>query len=640
LYKYCIVLFQQKQKKFQYVQQRLQAVPSQACHVEDQVHQANNVIETSEIDVAGLEGSTSLHDIHSVDNVEMPYVTTEDVDFHVDEIDIAEQLVIWYLQYNISKNALTGLLKILSKRINVPQCASTLLKNISKAEKVDSNYSYYHFGIHNSIQTRLSAGMDHNVPKGSVYKGLHSKACEKTRQLVTLSCNIDGLRLFNSASKTMWPILCKVNESRNQSPFVASLYIGCAKPTSLTDFLVPFILEFKDLQVEYHKQSIDLHILFIVCDAPARSLLKGTKSHGGYDACDYCKERGQYSHVHKKVIYLGTDSELRTDTCFQNFQEDGHQLIDSPFTSLLPMISSFPPEFMHLVNLGVMRRLLFIWLKEVKGQYRLTFQKQNVLSSSITALSSQLPIEFTRRCRGIDDFGHWKAVEFRCFLLYIGPVVLKDILPQDQYRHFLLLHFAIYSLASTEWEDFLPSAALCLKRFVEGVSSIYGEGNLVYNVHVLCHLSDFVKMYGPLDFWSAFWGESYLGLLRSHFRGRRFLLSQAVNRVHEIHSLPWVTSSREVSTGKSTKDRIFLTTRGIACMCPDSTQSLPKCYLLTKIDNLYDYPVSSQCHHIGVYTMQSDSFVTATQLKKCVAFEQEVGTYIVFPMCSASYYGN
>lgn len=35
----------------------------------------------------------------------------------------------------------------------------------------------------------------------------------------------------------------------------------------------------------------------------------------------------------------------------------------------------------------------------------------------------------------------WKGLEFRTFLLYIGPVILKDYLPNDVYEHFLMLSY-------------------------------------------------------------------------------------------------------------------------------------------------------------------------------------------------------
>ena len=58
-------------------------------------------------------------------------------------------------------------------------------------------------------------------------------------------------------------------------------------------------------------------------------------------------------------------------------------------------------------------------------------------------LSDQIPSEFQRTTRSLGEIGHWKATEYRLFLLYCGIVVLKDILPENLYQHFSL--FAIAS---------------------------------------------------------------------------------------------------------------------------------------------------------------------------------------------------
>ncbi|EFN68762.1 hypothetical protein EAG_00106, partial [Camponotus floridanus] len=44
----------------------------------------------------------------------------------------------------------------------------------------------------------------------------------------------------------------------------------------------------------------------------------------------------------------------------------------------------------------------------------------------------------------------WKATQFRFFLLYCGSVVLKDVLSDHHYRHFLLLFAACRILNSSD----------------------------------------------------------------------------------------------------------------------------------------------------------------------------------------------
>lgn len=48
----------------------------------------------------------------------------------------------------------------------------------------------------------------------------------------------------------------------------------------------------------------------------------------------------------------------------------------------------------------------------------------------------------------LDDIDRWKATEFREFLLYTGPVVLRSVVSEEFYGHFLILHVAMSILAS------------------------------------------------------------------------------------------------------------------------------------------------------------------------------------------------
>jgi len=56
---------------------------------------------------------------------------------------------------------------------------------------------------------------------------------------------------------------------------------------------------------------------------------------------------------------------------------------------------------------------------------RLNRKAINKISHLLLLNRSSTPKEFVRKPRSITDVKHWKAVEFRNFLLYTGPVVLS-----------------------------------------------------------------------------------------------------------------------------------------------------------------------------------------------------------------------
>jgi len=54
-----------------------------------------------------------------------------------------------------------------------------------------------------------------------------------------------------------------------------------------------------------------------------------------------------------------------------------------------------------------------------------------------------IPLEFARYPRSLFEINRWKATEFRSFILYTRPVLLKDVLPKRVYEHFLCLNVSI-----------------------------------------------------------------------------------------------------------------------------------------------------------------------------------------------------
>src|SRR5580765_7733247 len=76
---------------------------------------------------------------------------------------------------------------------------------------------------------------------------------------------------------------------------------------------------------------------------------------------------------------------------------------------------------MHLICLGIMRKLLNLWLHG-GVQYRIQYKVVDEISTRlITNLRPSIPIEFARKPRRLDCIKLWKATEYRLILLYTGP---------------------------------------------------------------------------------------------------------------------------------------------------------------------------------------------------------------------------
>ena len=100
-----------------------------------------------------------------------------------------------------------------------------------------------------------------------------------------------------------------------------------------------------------------------VCDAPARSCLKYTVGHTGCYSCERCQDKGEWQN---RVVF-NEDTEFLpcTDNDFNSFLYEGnHQKSKTPLIDFgISCVSHFTLDYMHLVCLGVMKRML-VFLKQ------------------------------------------------------------------------------------------------------------------------------------------------------------------------------------------------------------------------------------------------------------------------------------
>ena len=90
----------------------------------------------------------------------------------------------------------------------------------------------------------------------------------------------------------------------------------------------------------------------------------------------------------------------------------------------------------------------------------------------------------------------------------------------------ILSHPILYSF----YNDFAFSV---LRIFINNFSNLYGQQELVYNVHSLLHLPADAMIHGPLDNFSAFPFENHIRLLKSYVHGSTRPAQQIFRRLME-----------------------------------------------------------------------------------------------------------
>ncbi len=146
----------------------------------------------------------------------------------------------------------------------------------------------------------------------------------------------------------------------------------------------------------------------IICDAPARQFVKAIKGHCGYGACERCTQRGVHIEEHKCRIFNQLENVvLRTDNSFRKRFNKNPHTGDSPFEQLdIDMIYSFPLDYMHLVLLGVFKRLILIWTgkwNKKKLKHKLGTRERVDIDQKLRNIRKSYPKEFHRIPTKIDE---------------------------------------------------------------------------------------------------------------------------------------------------------------------------------------------------------------------------------------------
>ncbi|XP_067203635.1 uncharacterized protein [Linepithema humile] len=446
---------------------------------------------------------------------------------HQNQNDISAELRSWAIGCRVPHSTLDSLLSILNPVLpNLPKSSKTLLQTnkshyfITKMLALDETEGQYaYFGIEQGLRTCINLDLHY-------------------ANILYLLINIDGIKLFKSSVNDVWPILVKVQCNPDiYSPFVVAIYSGNSKPKYIHEFMKDFIMELNKLLVHgisIQERHFEIKIKGFICDTPARSYLKCIKGHNAAHGCERCEIQG-IKH-NRTMIFLETNCAERTDYTFRNFIDPHHHNAASPLLFITPpinMINDIILDSMHLCYLGVMKRLIDAWMStNLKVKFSQNQRKE--LSMRMLTIKRQQPIEFDRKMRPITDYLKFKATEYRFFLLFAGPILLKRILEKNKYEHFILLHAACRMLSSENAVNFVPTAKDLLNKFILQSKDLYGPDFMVMNVHNLLHISDDVfNTQCNLSSISAFAFESYLGKIKNMLRSPTNVVAQLARRLCE-----------------------------------------------------------------------------------------------------------
>lgn len=268
----------------------------------------------------------------------------------------------WAIEYNVPQNALNKLLGILKQHTcfsSFPIDSRTLMHNkpleISKFQTIESG-SYYHFGIEKSIKLNMADYVENS-------------------SVIEISVGIDGLPLFKSSPDQSWPILACIRPKGHVFPI--GIYYGKEKPSDSNKYISNFVEEAKYLVengIKINNKVYDFRVGVLCCDAPAKSYILRTKGHSGFSSCSRCEQEGEYVQNRVCFPYLKPDKRppKRSDQNYLNQLNEEHHTKSISIIATIPNfdVYGFSMDYLHLVCLGTVRKLINLWIKgPIKVRY-------------------------------------------------------------------------------------------------------------------------------------------------------------------------------------------------------------------------------------------------------------------------------
>jgi len=176
----------------------------------------------------------------------------------------------------------------------------------------------------------------------------------------------------------------------------------------------------------------------------------------------------------------------------------------------LDLIWGFVVDYMHAILLGVAQLHMEYLFDSTKKKCWIDMTENISLKDltntiDIRLLSIQPPTRITRTPRSIANCCKWKASEWRSWLLFYCVPCLKGLLKEKYLAHLAMLSQATYillqqSISRAELEEAHKLFLLYCYYF----QKYFNPKHTVYNFHLLTHVCECVKNWGPLWTHNAF----------------------------------------------------------------------------------------------------------------------------------------
>ena len=316
---------------------------------------------------------------------------------------------------------------------------------------------------------------------------------------------------------------------------------------SINSYLQPMIDELQSaysrgLQVSTPQGTditIRLAVSCVSCDIPATRKLCGFLSHAARLGCNKCYKEFDNSSVPE------FDRSWNLRTCDQHLShceeillqvtKSGIEEMESKYgvryCSLLQLPYYDPIKFvaidiMHNVYLGTGKHAFQTWI-ELGLISNEDLEEIDIMVKKFVIPSSvgRLPVGFKSNYMG------FKASQWCSWILIYSPVILKNILPEEHYRCWLLFVRAcnILSQRILRLCD-VDTADSFLELFCNKFEHLYGRASCTPNMHLHLHLKQTILDFGPAHATWLYSFERFNGTISSIYTNKQSVELQFMHK--------------------------------------------------------------------------------------------------------------
>lgn len=363
-------------------------------------------------------------------------------------------------------------------------------------------------------------------------------------------CSTDG-GSFTDTNLSIWPVQLQILNmpvllrQMKENMILLGLISSSFKPDLKK--CLPIILEHVPRCFETVRgQIIRVHIDFFVGDLPAMSSVFQIKQFNGRFSCPKCLHPGEMSHSYRNWVFRQTDFQipLRTDETHAQHVAASSLSQKSVFgvkgASSIADHVSFPSGYiidvMHCLYEGQIKFILECFRNLKLRHLPCVLNVHQLKEINTTLKKVKIPVDVRVSKKQISELSSWKAKETRFFSLHLLLPLILTVSSNIDMKHLLISLILFYHLSYSCRSD-VDAMKKLTTYFLDNALTVFPESLLRLNFHLLCHLPEQYKRFGPFNVASMFPFEASMKLYKSFICGSNSQANQIAVKFTQLKSL-------------------------------------------------------------------------------------------------------